>query len=230
MKRVLVVGLLLVGCVAVGRGEPMDLALVTGEVVEVDALVRRLPTALQVRLPDGSLRLIRAQELTAESLNVARQLVLAERRPMAAPKPERKERPLSIDFDVVNVGSMSSSKDRYYLYGVKVRTTTSGVTHELRMTLRNRPSVTVQVVSVIGGGKDVQDVDLVQSRAVPIRLEIGGKSRTVTSYTWRNDYSISKQPRDAWFVQVLLDGEVLHEAGELAGHEAGTPLVDVTTP
>ncbi len=85
----------------------------TGEIVEVNAVVRKLPAAPQVRQSDGTLRLIRAQELTGESLAAAAQLELEGMKSVAKPKPEPAEHLPSLDFDFANVGSKSSNTDRY---------------------------------------------------------------------------------------------------------------------
>ena len=142
----------------------------TGETVEVNAVVRKLPAASQVRQSDGTLRLIRSRELRNESLAAAAHLELEGRKLVAKSKSEPAERLPSLDFGVANGGSNSSCTDRYYLSGEKVRTTTSGVTQKLRLRLRNRTSLTVHVGSVIGGLNKIQDVELLQNRMVPVRL------------------------------------------------------------
>ncbi len=227
-SRAVVAGL--VGCAVFGSGTAsgFEIGLKTGETLEVDRVVKVFPAAVQLQLGDGSLRMVHTKDLLPAAMEaLARESVAAAGAEKIEKVPaEPVERSVSIDMDVVNVGSKSSTRYSYYSrWGSNIRTMTSGKVDELRLTLRNRPMLTVQVVLVIGGATEVQDVELVQSREVPVRIEVGGGSRTVTDLRWLRIYKVERQPKDTWFAQVLHDGRVVGEAGSLPGHEAGKPLI-----
>ncbi|MGC1480111.1 MAG: hypothetical protein WA771_06385 [Chthoniobacterales bacterium] len=204
-----------------------EIDLRTGGRIEAKALVRTFPAAVQLRLPDGSLRMVRLSNVQPYSIPVLAKQKIETEVPVVAAVPEPELPPLSVNFDIVNVGSKSSTKYSYFTsWGSNIRTTTSASIHELRITLRNRPALTVTVVTVIGGQSATEQVELVQNRDVPVRLEIGGKKRTITDLRYFRYYRIDRQAKDDWFVQVLHGDNVLFEEGVLPEHVAGTPLLE----
>ena len=217
---------------AMAQGFEIDLR--TGGRLEATEVVRTFPAAVQVRLTDGSIRMVRLSDVQPYSLPVLAEQATETTEPAVAveSRPERaSEPPPSVNFSIVNVGSKSSTKYSYYTsWGSNIRTTTSASIHELRITLRNRPTLQVTVVAVIGGTSATEQVELVQNRDVPVRLEIGGKKRTITDLRYCRYYRVDRQAKDDWFVQVLHDDKVLFEEGVLPEHEPGTPLLENPKP